>query len=114
MSRGAGAPRRGDATPGRDEGALPAVAGVPCAGRSRYAGSSADAPARPPRSGDATGECRRTPTARRHGFISDLTEAAGMSRGAGAPRSGDATGELPQATDGMVSGYYPTLWRWQA
>jgi hypothetical protein len=67
-----------------------------------------------PRSGDATGECRRTPTARRHGFISDLTEAAGMSRGAGAPRSRDATGELPQATDGMVSGYYPTLWRWQA
>jgi hypothetical protein len=77
MSRGAGAPRSGDATPRRDEGALPAVAGVPCAGRSRYAGSSADAPARP-------------------------------------PRSGDATGELPQATDGMVSGYYPTLWRWQA
>ena len=67
----------GDATAARDAGASHAVVGVPCAGRSRYAGPSANAPGRP-------------------------------------PRSGDATGELPQATDGMVRGYYPTLWRWQA
>jgi hypothetical protein len=36
-----------------------------------------------PRSGDATDECRRTPTAQPVGFSYNLTEAAGMSRGAG-------------------------------
>lgn len=40
----------GDATAARDAGAPNAVAGVPSAGRSRFAGPSADAPGRPPRS----------------------------------------------------------------
>lgn len=46
----------GDATAARDAGAAYAVAGVPCAAQSRLAGPSGNAPRRPPRSGDATGE----------------------------------------------------------
>ncbi len=46
----------GDATAVRDAGAPFAVAGVPSAARSRFAGPSGNAPGRPPRSGDATGE----------------------------------------------------------
>jgi hypothetical protein len=52
----------GDATAVRDAGAAYAVAGVRSAARSRFAGPSGDAARRPPRSGDATGEGRRTPT----------------------------------------------------
>jgi len=52
----------GDATAARDAGTPIAVAGVPSAARSRCAGPSGDAPGRPPRSGDATDEGRRTPT----------------------------------------------------
>jgi hypothetical protein len=51
----------GDATAAREAGAAYAVAGAPSAARSRCAGPSGDAPGRPPRSGDATGEGRRTP-----------------------------------------------------
>ena len=52
----------GDATAVRDAGAPHAVVGVPSAARSRCAGPSGDAPGRPPRSGDATGEGHRPPT----------------------------------------------------
>ncbi len=46
----------GDATAARDAGAAYVVAGVRSAARSRCAGPSGNAPRRPPRSGDATGE----------------------------------------------------------
>jgi hypothetical protein len=95
-----------------------------------------------PRSGDATDECRRTPTAQPVGFSYNLTEAAGMSRGAGMrpsasrsrPPKGNlpvmamllpfvtrlrkgmsvATGELPHAAESKACGFHPTFRRWQA
>jgi len=84
MSRGAGAPRSGDATASREPG--PRAAGMrPSASRSR-------------------------PPERILFVVTTLLPFVTKLR-KGLPV---ATGELPQATDGMVSGYYPTLWRWQA
>ena len=63
MSRGDGdraaqsrGPSGDDVTAARDAGAPHAVAGVPFAARSRFAGPLSDAPGRPPRNGDATSE----------------------------------------------------------
>jgi len=82
MSRGAGAPRRGDASASREPG--PRAAGMrPSASRSRppegilFVMATLLPYVTRPRKGMpvATGECRRTPTVQRHGIISDRTEA---------------------------------------
>ena len=67
----------GDTTAARDAGAPYAVAGVPCAARSRYAGPAGDAPGRPTR--EAWGCDRRTAPAADNGrisFMTDFPEAA--------------------------------------
>jgi hypothetical protein len=66
----------GDATAARDAGAPIMVAGVPSAARSRFAGPSGDAPARPPRSGDATGELAQATDSVHYYSVSELSEVA--------------------------------------